>query len=393
MDKKNIPYGHQTITQEDIDTVTEVLQSDFLTQGPKLNEFEKQVANYHNAKYGVAFSNGTAALHGAYYAAGIHAGDEIITSPITFAATSNAAIYCGAKPVFADIDLETNCINPEEVEKNISLNTKAITPVSLAGYPVDLKNIRAIADSTGKKCYVIHDAAHAIGSRRKGTFGLEYADMAILSFHPVKHIATGEGGMVLTNNQELYDRLKLFRSHGIVKNYDNRTNDQVQGPWYYEMVSLGFNYRLTEIQAALGISQFKRIQENLVQRNEIAKEYGEAFKYNSTVIIPPQIGFDILKDPLAENIHSYHLYTLRLSNPEKRLDFYYYLHKHGILAQIHYIPVYWHPFYRDAFGYKMGDYPKAEEYYASEISIPMYHNMKNEDKQYIIDIVNNYKDK
>ena len=217
--------------------------------------------------------------------------------------------------------------------------------------------------------------------------------MAILSFHPVKHIATGEGGMVLTNNEDLYDKLKLFRSHGIVRSYEGLMDDREQEPWYYEMVSLGFNYRLTDIQAALGISQFKRIQENLVQRNELAKEYGEAFEHNSAVILPPQIGFDILNDPLAPNIHSYHLYTLRLSNPQKRLEFYHYLHNHGILAQIHYIPVHWHPFYRETFGYKIGDYPKAEEYYASEISIPMYHNMKAEDKQYIIDIINNYKDR
>lgn len=212
---KRIPYGKQTIIQEDIDAVVNVLKSDYLTTGPKLKEFEELVAAYHGARFAVAFSNGTAALHGAYYAAGTVPGDEIITSPITFAASANAAVYCGAKPVFADIDLATNCIDVNKIEEQITEKTRVITPVSLAGYPVDLKAIRAIADKHG--CRIIHDAAHAIGSKRNGTFGMEYADMAILSFHPVKHIATGEGGMVLTNNKELYRKLLLFRTHGITK--------------------------------------------------------------------------------------------------------------------------------------------------------------------------------
>lgn len=381
--RKKIPYGRQTVLQEDIDAVVEVLKSDFLTQGPKLKEFERIVAEYHHAKYAVAFSNGTAALHGAYHAAGIQDGDEIITSPITFAASANAAIYCGGKPVFADIDLATNCISVEEIEKHISERTKVITPVSLAGYPADLKAIRQIADQ--HNCMIIHDAAHAIGSRRNGTFGMEYADMAILSFHPVKHVATGEGGMVLTNNEELYKKLILFRSHGITK--ERELMEGYDGPWYYEMISLGYNYRMTDIQAALGISQFKRMDENLKQRNQTAERYDEAFAENGKLITPPQIGFEILKNDKASNIHAYHLYTLRLTDPEQRLGFYHYLHEHGILAQIHYIPVSWQPYYRKHFGYKKGEFPNAELYYASEVSIPMYHNMKEEDREYIIDTI------
>lgn len=382
--KRIIPYGKQTITQEDIDSVVGVLKSNYLTTGPKIGEFEKIVAEYHGAKYAVAFANGTAALHGAYSAAGIKDGDEIITSPITFAASANAAIYCGGIPKFVDIAPETNCIDIEQIEDAVSVKTKVITPVSLAGYPVNLKEIRTIADKHG--CRIIHDAAHAIGSKRNGSFGMEYVDMAILSFHPVKHIATGEGGMVLTNNEELYNKLILFRSHGITKNPELLTENH--GPWYYEMISLGYNYRMTDIQAALGISQFERINENLRQRNELAQKYNEAFSDNAKLILPPQIGFEIITDDNVQNVHSYHLYNMRLTDPDKRLEFYNYLHENGILAQIHYIPVHLLPYYRKRFGFKEGDFPIAEMYYNSEISIPMYHNMQQEDRDYIIKVVN-----
>ncbi|MCB6992351.1 UDP-4-amino-4,6-dideoxy-N-acetyl-beta-L-altrosamine transaminase [bacterium 210820-DFI.6.37] len=380
---RRIPYGKQTILPEDIDAVVNVLKSDFLTQGPKLKIFEETVASYHGAKYAVAFANGTAALHGAYYAAGVVTGDEIITSPITFVASANAAIYCGGKPVFADIDLNTNCISIEEIEKKLTPSTKVITPVSLAGYPVDLKKIKKIADEA--ECYIIHDAAHAIGSKNNGTFGMEYADMAILSFHPVKHIATGEGGMVLTNNEELYRKLSLFRTHGITKSPELLEDNQ--GPWYYEMISLGFNYRMTDIQAALGISQFKRIDNNLRQRNQIAKIYNEELLTLDGMILPPNVGFEILEDASARSIHSYHLYTLRLESFYDRYKVYAYLHEHGIMAQIHYIPVHLQPYYRQHFGYQKGDYPNAEKYYNGEISLPMYHNMEFGDLEYIIDTI------
>lgn len=384
---RKIPYGKQTVTSEDIDAVVEVLKSDLLTQGPKLEQFERLIAQYHKAKYAVAFANGTAALHAAYHAAGVEQDDEIITSPITFAATANAAVFCGGKPVFVDIDLATNCIDIEKIEEKTTEKTKVITPVSLAGYPVDLKRIHSIAKK--HECCIIHDAAHAIGSKRDGTFGMEYADMAILSFHPVKHVAAGEGGMVLTNSEKLYRKLVLFRTHGITK--DPAVLSMNPGPWYYEMVSLGFNYRLTELQAALGISQFKRIKQNLKQRNEIAKAYQEVFSQSGIFITPPELGFQILNDVEADHIHAYHLYTLRLKDNSKRLDFYNYLHQQGVLAQVHYIPVHLQPYYKQRFGYRQGDFPNAEMYYSGEVSIPMYHNMDQDDRSYIIETVLKYK--
>ena len=382
---KKIPYGRQTITEEDIREVVDVLRSDFITQGPRINEFEKTIAEYHGAKYGVAFSNGTAALHGAYNVLQLDPGNEIITSPITFVATSNAAIYCGLKPVFADIDENTNCIDIDSIEDKITEKTRVISPVSFAGYPVDLKRIREIADR--HNCYIIHDAAHATGSKRAGTFGMEYADMAILSFHPVKHIATGEGGMVLTNSEELYQRLLRFRSHGTTK--DAKLLIENHGPWYYEMQSLGFNYRMTDIQAALGCSQFKRIETNLTDRNRIAKTYAEELGDLGFLALPPQIGYEILSSGTesAENIHSYHLYTVKTCSAELRKPFYDYLHEKGVMAQIHYLPVYLQPYYKEQFGYIKGECPKAEDYYSRTISIPMYHNMDREDLIYTIETI------
>ncbi len=380
-EKRIIPYGKQTVLEEDIEAVVQVLRSDYLTQGPKLTEFENLVASYHGAKYAVAFANGTAALHGAYYAAGIETGDEIISSPITFAASTNGAIYLGGKPVFADISLETNCIDLEAIRDKITEKTKVITPVSLAGYPVDLKAVRNIADECG--CCIIHDAAHAIGSKRDGSFGMDYADMAILSFHPVKHVTTGEGGMVLTNNVSIYEKLKLFRTHGITK--DKSCLERNDGPWYYEMQELGFNYRMSDINAALGIKQFERIETNIKRRNQVAKYYNEEFENISELITPPGFDFDD-----KANIHAYHLYTLRVADPENRRPFYDYLHENGILAQIHYIPVTAQPYYRDAFGIKREDFPRAEEYYSSELSIPMFHGISDEEVEYVVEVINNY---
>ena len=385
---KKIPYGRQTIIEEDIKEVVDVLRSDFITQGPRINEFEKTVAEYHGAKYGVAFSNGTAALHGAYSVLQIEPGNEIITTPITFLATSNAAIYCGLKPVFADIDKDTNCIAIDSIEDKITDQTKVISPVSFAGYPVDLKRIREIADR--HNCYIIHDAAHATGSKRGGTFGMEYADLAILSFHPVKHVATGEGGMVLTNNEELYQRLLRFRSHGTTK--DARLLTENHGPWYYEMQSLGFNYRMTDIQAALGCSQFKRIETNLIDRNKIASRYTQELSKLDFLTLPPQIGYKVLEvgTEKAEDIHSYHLYTIQTASKELRKPLYEYLHSKGVMVQIHYLPVTLQPYYKEHFGTKEGDCPHAEDYYSKVISIPMYHNMKADDLEYVISTIKEF---
>ncbi|MGI6722060.1 MAG: UDP-4-amino-4,6-dideoxy-N-acetyl-beta-L-altrosamine transaminase [Anaerovoracaceae bacterium] len=386
---KKIPYGRQTVTEEDIKEVEKVLRSDYLTTGPRLNEFEKTIAEYHGAKYGVAFSSGTAGLHAAYNSLQIPQGKGILTSPITFVASSNAAIYCGLKPGFVDIDPETNCIDINKIESAITEDTAVITPVAYAGYPVDLGSIHAIAEKHG--CRVIYDAAHAIGSRRNGTFGMEYVDLAVLSFHPVKHVTTGEGGMVLTNDETLYNRLKLFRSHGITKDPQLLINND--GPWYYEMQSLGFNYRMTDIQAALGISQFSRINQNLLSRNKIAKAYNDAFSDLGFLETPPSLGFELLETGDAgktENIHAYHLYTLHLCGAQERKAFYEYLHANGILAQIHYIPVHLQPYYRENFGFRKGDFPAAEKFYDGEISIPMYHNMPDENIEYVIEKIKEY---
>lgn len=382
-----IPYGKQHITQEDKERVLDVLGSELITQGNIVHEFEQAVADYHHAKYGVAFSNGTAALHAAYAVTGAKPGDEAISSPITFAASMNGALYCGLVPKFVDIDINTNCIDISKIEDAITDKTRVITPVSFAGYPVDLKSVREIADR--HNCYVIHDAAHAIGSKFKGTFGMEYADMAILSFHPVKHITTGEGGMVLTNSKELNDKLRLFKSHGITKDPD--LLEKEDGPWYYEMQSLGYNYRITEFQSALGLSQFSRIEENLKARNIIAKRYKEMLSVNSPVNVPPDLGFEILdKGNDAESIHAYHLFTVTAENEKERRRLYDYMRSKNIFVQIHYVPVHLHPYYRNKYGFKEGDFPLAEDFYSKEISIPMYHSMTEEEQQYVIDALKNF---
>lgn len=385
-----IPYGKQTIIEDDIKAVNEVLTSDYLTQGPKIAEFEKAVADHHDARYAVAFSNGTAALHAAYNALEIKEGDEIITSPITFVATSNGAIYCGGIPRFADIDSETNCIDINDAEQRITPRTKVISPVAYAGYPVELERISALAKKNG--CKVLYDAAHAIGSCRNESFGMEYVDAAILSFHPVKHIAAGEGGMVLTNDEDVYNRLLTFRNHGITKDPSIMENND--GPWYYEMRSLGYNLRITDIQCALAHSQFKRIDENLKRRNEIAHIYQEELGDLDFISLPPDVGFQIIDaDSMdeVEDIHSYHLYTISLPDSETRRRFYEYMHENGILVQIHYIPVHLQPYYRENFGYSRGDFPEAERFYDGEISIPMYHGLKDEQIEYIINKIRQFR--
>lgn len=377
-----IPYGKQCITDQDIEKVVEVLKSELITQGNVVPEFEKTVAAYHGAKYGVAFSNGTAALHAAYAVLGTKPGDEIVSSPITFAASVNGGLYCGATPRFADMDPETNCLDVSKLRDAITDKTKVITPVSYAGYPVDLKAIHEIAQETG--CHVIHDACHALGSRRGGTFGMEYVDMAILSFHPVKHVTTGEGGMVLTNSKELNDKLRLFKTHGITK--DPAMLEKNDGPWYYEMQSLGYNYRITDFQAALGLSQFGRIKENLRARNAIAKRYHEELADCDFFELPPHLGFDADGD----DVHSYHLFTIRCCSPEVRKALHAYLRENNIFAQIHYVPVHMHPYYRNNFGFKEGDFPEAEKFYQGELSLPMYHSMTEEEQSFVIETIRKF---
>lgn len=373
-----IPYGRQNIDEVDIKAVVEALRSDWVTQGPRVEEFEARVAEYCGARYAVAFNSGTSALHAAMYAAGIEAGDEIITTPLTFVATANAAIYVGARPVFVDIDDKTYCIDIEGIEEVITPRTRAIVPVDYAGYPIEMKRIREIADK--HNLVVIEDAAHALGAIREGAKVGTQADMTMFSFHPVKHITTGEGGMIVCNNPDYCRRLKLFRSHGITKEVEClKAND---GPWYYEMQELGYNFRITDIQCALGISQINKLENFLHERKFLAGKYDQAFNDVNYLYNPPA--------PLPGSSHAYHLYPLLLAADINRTEFFTYLREHNVGVQVHYIPVHLQPYYRRRFGYKPGDFPKAEYFYAQEISLPLFPGLTQEQQEYVIKIVKSF---
>jgi len=392
---KVIPYSRQSIDQDDIAAVVLVLESDYLTQGPAIAKFESAIAKYTGAKYCVVFSSGTAALHAAYFAAGLGDGDEIITSPITFVATSNAALYLRAKPVFSDVEFDTANLDVGKIEEKITENTKILVPVHYSGHSVDMAKIRALGDKY--RLMVIEDACHALGAHYKTkqseaknqTVDTEsdewtrigsctHSDMTILSFHPVKHIATGEGGAVLTRNKLLYDRLLMFRSHGITKNraYFTDTSVSGQGEWYYEMQLLGYNYRMTDIQAALGYSQLTKIKRFIEARREIAAYYNHVFQDN--------LYFDI---PIERDYgrSSYHLYTIRLKEHlvDKRASIFARLREEGLGVQVLYIPVYLQPYYQKI-GYKAGLCPVAENFYNRAISIPIYHGMTFSDRDEVV---------
>ena len=373
---KIIPYGRQWVDASDIREVIKVLKSDWLTQGPKIKEFEDALCKYTGAKYAVAVSSGTAALHISCLAANIKRGDEVITSPITFVASANSILYCGGKPVFADIQKDTANIDPEEIKKKINPNTKAIIPVHFAGHPCDLEEIKKIAEK--HNLLIIEDAAHALGAEyKKSKIGsCKYSDMTIFSFHPVKHITTGEGGAVLTNQKDLYQRLLLFRNHGITK--DKKKMAKFDGPWYYEMQKLGFNYRITDLQCALGINQLKKLEKYIERRRELVSIYNkELFKIDK-IILP-------VEKPYVKS--SWHIYYIRLKDASKRRLIFEELQKSNIGVQVHYIPVYLQPYYQKNFGHKVGDYPKAEDYYQSTITLPLYPKMMNSEIQYIINIL------
>lgn len=372
-----IPYGRQNITDSDIEAVVEVLKSELLTQGPKIAEFEEAFAEYIGVKYAVAVSNGTAALHLCALTLGVKEGDKVITTPLTFAATANCVRYAGGEVIFADVDPNTYLLDINAVERLLEASPKGIfkgiIPVDFAGRAVDLRAFRKLADKYD--CWIIEDACHAPGGYFKDTDGTkhncgsgEFADLAIFSFHPVKHIAAGEGGMITTNDEKLYHKLRNLRTHGIQQIPELKQFNH--GLWYYEMQELGFNYRLTDFQAALGISQLKRADEGLKRRKEIAKIYQEAF--NNKDFIKKQTGF-------VEG-HAYHLYVVEL---EKRKELYEYLRTFDIFAQIHYIPVHLMPYYRQ-FGWKEGDLPLVEEYYKSCISLPMYPTLTSEELSFVI---------
>ncbi len=370
-----IPYGRQSINEDDIKAVEEVLKSDFLTTGPKIAEFERKFADYVGAKYAVAVSNGTAALHIACMAAGIGKGDEVITTPITFAASANCALYCGATPVFADIDPVTYNISPESVESHVTERTKAIIPVHYTGQACDMDAIHKIADRYN--LIVIEDAAHAVGAEYKGKKIGSLSDMTEFSFHPVKHITCGEGGIVTTNREDLYEKLKLFRTHGITR--EEKFLHKVDGPWYYEQIDLGYNYRITDIQAALGISQLGRIDKFLEKRKKIAAKYDEAFKDFDGIEIPKQ----------AEYSNSaYHLYVIKVDKSIRKALFEY-LRANNIGVNVHYIPVYTFPYYREH-GYENVKCENAEKLYESIISIPIYYDLSDEEQDYVIDKIKEF---
>lgn len=365
-----ISYGKQTIEQDDIQAVVDVLKSDFLTTGPKIAEFEQTVADYVGAKYAVAISNGTSALHAACFATGIGPGDEVITTPLTFAASANCVLYCGGTPVFADVDPKTYNIDPEDIRRKITDRTKAIIAVHLAGQPCDMDAIHSIAREHG--LIVIEDGAHALGSVYKGKKVGSLSDMTTFSFHPVKPITTGEGGMIATDNEDFYKKMVLFRSHGITR--DDSIMTRNDGPWFYQQFDLGYNYRITDIQCALGCSQMKKLDRFLARRKEIVARYNEAFADCDNIITPYQ---------LSDTESGWHLYIVQVKNCDRRQVFEN-MREKGIGVNVHYIPVYMHPYYQEH-GYENVHCANAEEIYSHIISLPLYPGLTSEQQDYVID--------
>ena len=368
-----IPYGRQSVDENDIQAVLEVLRSDYLTTGPKISEFEKKAADYVGAKYAVAVNSGTAALHIACLAAGIGKGDEVITTPVTFAASSNCVLYCGGTPVFADIDEDTYNISAREIEKKITDRTKAVIPVHYTGQPCDMDEITSIARK--HNLIIIEDAAHALGASYKNKMIGSISDMTCFSFHPVKPITTGEGGMVVTDDEELYKRLILFRSHGITRDESLMTANE--GGWYYEQLELGYNYRITDISCALGISQMDKLDGFIKRRREIAGRYDEAFKGNENIITPKQ---------LSGCESGWHLYMIQVVNKDRK-EVFDRLRSEGIGVNVHYIPVYKHPYYKKN-GYADCKCKKAETFYERAISLPIFPALTDEQQEYVITKVN-----
>ncbi|MFA4941236.1 MAG: UDP-4-amino-4,6-dideoxy-N-acetyl-beta-L-altrosamine transaminase [Patescibacteria group bacterium] len=365
-----IPYGHQTIDKEDLTGVAEVLKSDWLTQGPKVLEFENSLARYCGAKYAVAVCNGTAALHLAYLAAGLGKGDEVITTPNTFVATSNMMLAVGAKPVFCDIRLDTYNIDENKIEKLITAKTKAIVPVHFAGQPCEMREIKKIANKY--KLTIIEDACHALGAKYRGKKigSCQYSDMAVFSFHPVKSITTGEGGAILTNNKKYYEKLISLRSHGIHKDEKGKN----------VMTELGYNYRITDIQASLGISQLKKLDEFVKSRREIIEWYKKELKGVKEIILPQEI---------KENLSDWHIYVIRTKNSKDRDGLSKYLKDSGVGVNFHYPSVYSHPFYRKN-GFKNIKLENEEEYQNSCITLPCYPGLRKNEVKYVADIIKKY---
>jgi len=373
--KKFLPYGKQNIDQDDVDAVVSVLTSDYLTQGPMIGQFEDAFKETFGAKFAVSVSNGTAALQLSLLALGIGPGDEVITTPNSFLATSNAILYVGATPVFVDIDLNQFGIDPTKIEAAITKNTKAIIPVHFAGFPVNLEVIQQLSKKYNLK--VIEDSCHALGASYKESLigSCKYSDCSTFSFHPVKHIATGEGGMITTNSSDVYQKLLMLRTHGVTKDSGQLT--QNPGPWYYEMQTLGFNYRMTDIQAALGYTQLKKLDGFVKRRREIAKQYDKAFLNVSNMT------------PIKENIDqlsSYHLYVVQIDFEtigKSRAEVMAILRDNGIGTQVHYIPITDQPYYKEHVNVT-GHFNNCQTYYKQALSLPMYPLLDDGDVERVI---------
>lgn len=375
--KEKIYYGHQYIDEADIQAVVDVLRSDYLTCGPKIGELERKLCELTGAKYAVVCSNGTAALHIACLAAGVSTEDEVITTPITFAASANCALYCGARPVFADIDPETYNIDPVSVEKCVTKNSKAVVAVDFTGQSVELDELLAICRKNNM--VLIEDGAHVIGTKYKGRHNGSIADMTTFSFHPVKTVTGGEGGAVLTNNEEYYRKLLLFRAHGITRE-ESLLEHVSDGPWYYEQIELGYNYRMTDIQAALIISQLDKLEQFSKRRKEIVARYDEAFSKLPGIVVQKEI---------PESDTTRHLYILRIVPEALRIDrkgFFEALAAENVYCNVHYIPTYYFPYY-EKLGYRKGICPNAEKLYEEIISLPLYFAMTDEDVENVIEAV------
>lgn len=373
-----IPYGRQYIDEDDINEVVHVLKSDWITTGPKIKEFEDALCSYIGCSYCVAVNSGTSALDIAVQSLNLPTGSEVITTPFTFVATSNSIIYNGLKPVFADICKDTFNIDPEDIRRKINKNTKAIIYVDYAGHPCDIQNIREIANEFD--LYLIEDACHAIGAEYRDQKVGNLADLTVFSFHPVKHITTGEGGAIVTNNEELYNCISLLRSHGIDKNTQDRYGPNAS--WAYDMKYLGRNYRITDFQAALGMSQLKKLESFVSRRNELALQYNSLLSDVDFITLPA------LKDEVR---HSWHLYVIILDDSINRDDFFKYMRNSNIGVNLHYIPVYRHSYYMENFGFRPDDFPVAEDIFKRIITLPLYPMMKLEELQYVVKKIKEYR--
>jgi UDP-4-amino-4,6-dideoxy-N-acetyl-beta-L-altrosamine transaminase len=363
-----LPYGRQQISDDDVAAVAEALRSELITQGPTIVRFEQALADYLGARHVVAFANGTAALHGAAFAAALGPGDEALTSPLSFAGSSNCVLYQGARPRFVDISRSTWNLDTAHAADQVGTRTKAVVVTSFAGLPADLEPLRQARD----RLVVIEDASHALGGRRNGSRigGPGGADLTTFSFHPVKAMTTGEGGAVATEDDELARRLRLFRTHGITR--EGVTPSETEGEWYYDMPVLGFNYRITDFQCALGLNQLRRLDESVEARNRIAERYRELLADESRIALPPAAP--------AGSLHGYHLFVVRvLAGPVARLATFEALRRAGIGVQVHYIPIYRLSHYRETLGFPQDDCPAAEEYYAGAVSLPIFPAMTSAD--------------